>query len=124
MHLLQGKGALTTPTKRERDDDEDGTPTKAAKPAGRDRAAGRAAAQTATAAAEAGGAPSDGSEPMADADVAACSPSRPDVPDDVMDAAAALVSAASGGVHVSPSTDIHARLYIMFNTERHSLDAP
>ena len=42
--------------------------------------------------------PEDGI-PMSDA--AACSPSRLDVPSDVMDAAAALVSASSGGVHVS-----------------------
>ncbi|CAL5223875.1 g6466 [Coccomyxa viridis] len=98
----KGKGALTTPTKRERDGDEDGTPTKAAKPAAGDRAAGRAAAQMAAVPEE--GAPSDDPEPMSDADVAACSPSRPDVPADVMDAAAALVSASSGGVH-SPRGD-------------------
>ncbi len=64
------------------------------------------------------GAPSDDPEPMSDADVAACSPSRPDVPADVMDAAAALVSASSGGVHVRPSTDIHMQPYVMADTGR------
>ena len=96
---VQTKSTLTTPTKRARDRADDGTPTKAAKPAAGDCAAGRAAAETASAA-EAG-TPSDDMEPMSDTDVAACSPSRPDVPSDVMDAAAALVSASSGGVHVS-----------------------
>lgn len=86
---LQAQSASATPTKRARDGAEDGTPTKAAKPAEGNHAAGRAAA-------EAGAAPGDG-----DADGAPCSPSRPDVPSDVMDAAAALVSASSGGVHVS-----------------------
>ena len=101
---VQAKGAMNTPTKRERDDDEDGTPTKAAKPAVGDRAAGRTAAENASAAAA--GMPSDDAEPMLDTDVAACSP-RPDVPSDVMDAAAALVSASSGGVHVSYSLNPH-----------------
>ena len=92
---LQAQSATATPTKRARDGAEDGTPTKAAKPAEGNRAAGRAAA-------EAGAAPGDG-DAMSDADGAPCSPSRPDVPSDVMDAAAALVSASSGGAHVSLS---------------------
>ena len=94
---MQTKSAGATPTKRARDGPAEGTPPKAAKPSERDRAGGRSVSDLPTVP-EASPPPEDG-EPMPDA--AAVSPSRPDVPSDVMDAAAALVSASSGGVHVS-----------------------
>ena len=94
---MQTKSGGATPTKRARDGPAEGTPPKAAKPSERDRAGGRSVSDLPTVH-EASPPPEDGN-PMSDA--AACSPSRPDVPSDVMDAAAALVSASSGGVHVS-----------------------
>ena len=94
---VQTKSGGATPTKRARDGPAEGTPPKAAKPSERDRAGGRSVSDLPTVP-EASQPPEDGT-PMSDA--AACSPARPDVPSDVMDAAAALVSASSGGVHVS-----------------------
>ena len=114
MTYVQTKSAGATPTKRARDGPAEGTPPKAAKPSERDRAGGRSVSDLPTV--PEASPPLEDSDPMSDAGAAACSPSRLDVPSDVMDAAAALVSASSGGVHVScaalPPNSVHTILLV------------
>lgn len=102
--MLQGGGsAQTTPTKRGRGDGgggaNTGTPPKAAKPADSDAGPARAAAAAGTAAEEAGGS-AERSVGVDEEGGSPVSPSRPGVPTEVVEAAAALVSASSGGLHV------------------------
>lgn len=94
---VQGGSSHSTPTKRRAEADLS-TPTKAAKPADGSGGPARAAAESAVAPSGAAA----GEEP--------CSPSRPDVPVEVAEAAAALVSASSGGLQSPRGGEVYKGL--------------
>lgn len=94
---VQGGSSHSTPTKRRAEADLS-TPTKAAKPADGSGGPARAAAESAVAPSGAAA----GEEP--------CSPSRPDVPVEVAEAAAALVSASSGGLQSPRGGEVYKSL--------------